>query len=174
MDLQQSQELAAHWTAAQRTVGAFIGTLVPDFHQAEEVLQRVAVTLVRKFPEYDRRQPFVAWAIGVAKFEVLYYRRQHATDRHRFDDELLGRIAASYQRLSPELSPVSEALAECLKAVEGRAKQALSLRYVKDLKAEDMAKALGMNGSAARMLLMRTRTAIRNCIERRLAGGEAT
>jgi RNA polymerase sigma-70 factor (ECF subfamily) len=173
METRESQELAAYWTAAQRTVGAFIGTLVPDFHQAEEVLQRVAMVLVQKFADYDRRQPFAAWAIGIAKYEVLYYRRQHSADRQLFNDQMLDKIAASYQRLSSELSPVNEALHECLKQITGRARQALELRYAKDLKPAQVAQEMGLTGGAVRMLLLRVRTALRDCIQRRLkaAGG---
>jgi hypothetical protein len=41
------------WTKAQPFVAAHIGFLVPDFHRAEDVLQQVAVILVRKFDQYD-------------------------------------------------------------------------------------------------------------------------
>lgn len=149
-------------------MGGFIGTLVPDFRQAEEVLQRVAMTLVRKFAEYDRSQPFTAWAIGIAKYEVLYYRRQHAADRHLFSDQMLETIAVSYQRLSTELNPLGEALHECLKQVRGRARHALDLRYAKELKPAQVARELGVTSGAARMLLLRVREALRECIERRL------
>ena len=66
------------WTAAQPIVGSYIGSLVPDFQEAEDLLQEVALVLLRKFPEYDDRRPFVAWALGVARFEVLHARRSHA------------------------------------------------------------------------------------------------
>lgn len=56
---EQSEQLAARWTQAQPVVAAYIRTLLPDFHQAEEVLQRVAVVLVRKFEAYDASKPFV-------------------------------------------------------------------------------------------------------------------
>ena len=94
-----NERLAAYWTQAQPAVAAFVGSVVPDFHQAEEILQRVSVVLVRKFLEYDPRHSFIAWAICVAKFEILYFRRQHATDRHFFDTEIIEKIAASHERL---------------------------------------------------------------------------
>lgn len=174
MDLQQSEEVAVYWTTAQRTVGAFIATLLPDFHEAEEVLQRVAVTLVRKFDQYDHQQSFVAWAIGIAKYEVLYYRRQRATDRHVFDGELLERIAQGYQRLAEESDPMRQALHECLQEVRGRARRALELRYGENLRSDSLARALGVTRGASRMLLLRVRAAIRGCVERRLGASVRT
>lgn len=173
MKQQDNERLAACWTAAQPAVGAFIGSVVPNFHQAEEILQRVAVVLVRKFAEYDPRLSFVAWAISVAKYEILYFRRQHATDRHYFDTQTIEKIAAGHERLEREFSPARQALRECLKKVQGRARQAIELRYGQDVKPAALAESMGVGAGAARMLLMRTRMAIRDCVERRMAAREA-
>jgi RNA polymerase sigma-70 factor, ECF subfamily len=168
MELHQSEQCAALWTAAQPTISAFIRTLTPDFQQAEEVLQRVAVMLVRKFDEYDPNRPFAAWAIGFAKNEVLYYRRQQATDRHLFDDDLVESIATSYVRLVAEADPVREALEICLDELQGRSRQVIELRYGRGLRSGDIASKMQLSAGAVRVLLHRVRTALRECIEKRL------
>ena len=61
MTPKEVENLAAHWTGAQRTVAAFVRSLVIDFHESEEVLQRVAVALVRKYGQYDPGRPFLPW-----------------------------------------------------------------------------------------------------------------
>jgi len=169
MTHQQSEQLAVDWISAQRVVGAFIGSLIPDFHAAEDLLQRVAVAVVRKYAEYDPQRPFTSWAIGIAKYEVLAYRRQHATDRHLFDERLLETVADRYCRFGSEFSSVSQALRDCLQEVGGRARRALELRYAEDLKPARLAEELGMTDGAARVLLSRARAVIRECIQRRLA-----
>jgi RNA polymerase sigma-70 factor (ECF subfamily) len=150
--------------------------LVPDFQQAEEVLQRVAVALVRKFDQYDSNRPFAAWAIGVAKYEVLYYRRERATDRHVFNDEIVEGIALSYQRFAEDADPFREALERCLEQVQGRGKRALHLRYAKGLASPAVAREMRLTSGAVRMLLCRVRQALRDCIERRVGdlGGAST
>lgn len=165
MNPRDTEELAALWTSAQRTVAAFIATLIPDFHEAEDVLQAVAV---RKYPEYDRGRPLLPWAIGIARNEVLGHRRRQATSKIRFSDELMHRIADGYQRLSADLGPVREALRECLQEVEGRSRQALELRYAEGLKPARVAEQMSLSVGAARMLLTRVRAAIRDCVQRRL------
>lgn len=172
MNQKENEQLAARWTAVQPVVGAFIGSVVGDFHQAEEILQRVAVVLVRKFAEYDPKQSFAAWAISVAKFEILYFRRQHATDRHYFDTQTIEKIAAGHQKLEKEYSSARQALRECLKKVQGKARQAIELRYSQGVKPAAVAQSMGMGAGAARMLLMRARLAIRDCVQRRMSAGE--
>ena len=70
------EQFTRRWTEAQPIVAGYISAVVPDFQEAEDLLQDVAVILLRKFPEYDAQRPFVAWAIGIAKREVLVARRR--------------------------------------------------------------------------------------------------
>jgi RNA polymerase sigma-70 factor, ECF subfamily len=168
MDPVRAEQFTALWTAAQPTLAAFIRTLVPDFQQAEEVLQRVAVTLVRKFDQYDQGRSFPAWAVGVAKFEVLYYRRQRATDKHVFDDELVEKIALSYQQFVDDGDPFRAVLEHCLDELHGRPRRAIALRYEKGLESPAIAKRLNVSTGAVRMLLCRARKLIKQCVENRL------
>jgi RNA polymerase sigma-70 factor (ECF subfamily) len=168
MNHAQTEQFAALWVKAQPILTAFVRSLVHDFQQTEEVLQRIAVTLVRKFDQYDASRPFAAWAIGVAKFEVLYYRRERATDRHVFNDEIVDEIALSYQRFAVEADPFREALERCLQQLDGRSKTAVHLRYASGLKSPAVAREMGLSPGAVRMLLCRIRQSLKECIEQRV------
>lgn len=171
---EQSEQLAALWTQAQPVVWAYIRTLLPDFHQGEEVLQRVAVTLVRKFETYDPSLPFVPWAIGFARYEVLRYRRDFATDRHRFDSDIVERVAELYQSDEVDFSGFRGALRSCVGKLEGRNRQALLLRYTQDLGPNEIATEMNMSAGAVRQLLHRVRASLRKCIDAVMAksGGQ--
>jgi len=163
-----SEDLAMRWTKAQPFVAGYVSSLVPNFHAAEDILQQVAVVLVRKFDQYDPAQPFLSWALGVARREVLKQQRQMARDRHIFTDDLAERIQIVYQRLSDELEGYSAWLADCLKGLDNRTRQALDLRYVDDLQPSDVAMRMGMTPGATRVLLYRARIALQKCIELRM------
>jgi RNA polymerase sigma-70 factor, ECF subfamily len=169
MQPHQAEELAALWVACQSTVSAFIRTLVPDYQQADEVLQRVAVTLVRKYDQYDARRSFAAWAIGVAKYEVLYYRRERATERHLFGDDIVEQIASRYEALAEESDPLRDALRTCLDKLEGRSRQVVDLRYKRGLPSTAIASEMELSSGAVRMLLSRVRDSLRRCIEGQLS-----
>ncbi|HEX3598705.1 MAG TPA: sigma-70 family RNA polymerase sigma factor [Lacipirellulaceae bacterium] len=167
MQSHQAEQFAVLWTAAQPTISAFIRTLIRDFQQADEVLQRVAVTLVRKYDQYDPSRPFGAWAIGVAKYEVLYFRRERATDKHLFGDDIVEQIASRYELLAEEVDPVREALKLCLDELTGRSKKIIELRYSNGMRSNAIAQELVLSPGAVRMLLCRVREKLRRCIERR-------
>ena len=173
MNTEQAERFAILWADAQPALSAFVRSIVPDFQQAEEVLQRVAVTLVRKFDQYDPGRSFGAWAIGVAKYEVLYYRRQRANDKHLFDDELVERIAAGYQRFAVDADPYREAMEHCLDRADGKSRQAIELRYAHGLDYESVSQVLKLSPGATRMLLCRVRQALRECVEARLRRAHA-
>jgi RNA polymerase sigma-70 factor, ECF subfamily len=172
MTPKEVEELAAFWTSAQRTVAAFVRTMVTDFHESEEILQRVAVTLVRKFDQYDRSRPFVAWAMGFAKLEVLTFFRQRSNDRLVFDDALVAGIAESHQRAAERFLPTPQFLDECLEELDGRSRRAIQLRYGENLRTAQISRAMEISDGAARMLLSRARTLLRKCVKGRSARWE--
>ena len=162
------EQFTRRWTEAQPVVAGYINAVVPDFQEAEDLLQDVAVILLRKFPEYDAQRPFVAWAIGMAKREVLLARRSHARSLLCYQADLLERVSEAFEELAPELEDRSRALRECLRSVKGRAGELLRLRYEESLKPNAIAARVTMAVVAVRVMLSRTRAALRECIERKL------
>jgi RNA polymerase sigma-70 factor (ECF subfamily) len=165
------EEFTRRWTEAQPIVAGYLNAAVPDFHEAEDLLQDVAVILLRKFPEYDRKRPFVGWAIGVARREMLMARRRHARSRLFYHDDLLERLADVCEELAPELEERARALRECVRHLQKRSSQLVRLRYENALKPEAIARRLGMAAVAVRVALNRARASLRECIERKLKLG---
>ena len=159
------EEITLYWTQAQPVVAAFISSLVQNFEDANDVLQSVAVVIVRKYDKYDKKIPFTAWAIGIAKNEVLHYRRKVAKDRHIFDDELVNTIAQTYQVKSSELDDIKKAIDGCVSRVQGRWQQILQMRYLQGMDAKRIAQCLGISSNAVFLILHRLRLSLRDCIQ---------
>jgi RNA polymerase sigma-70 factor (ECF subfamily) len=156
------------WTQAQPVVAGYLSSMVPDFHGAEDLLQNVAVVLLRKFPEYDEKRPFAAWALGIAKLEVLAARRSHARSFLTFHPDIADAVAAAFEEMAPALAQRSQALRECLSEVKGHALQIVALRYQESLPPRDIAAKLGMAAGHVRVILSRLRAALLSCVERRV------
>jgi RNA polymerase sigma-70 factor (ECF subfamily) len=167
-EMDSHEQFTRCWTQAQPMVASFLGALVPDFRDAEDLLQNVAVACLRKFDQYDAHRPFVAWALGTARLEVLHWRRGRARNRLLFDDSLLDQMAVISEELEPELDRRARALRECLRHLQGRADELVRLRYDEELKPAAIADRLRMAVVAVRVMLSRTRASLRDCIERKL------
>src|SRR6266568_5069261 len=115
------EQFTRRWTEAQPIVTGYINAVVPDFQEAEDLLQDFAVILLRKFPEYDAQRPFVAWAIGMAKREVLASRRSHARSLLCYQADLQERVSEAFEELAPELEERARYASVCGPCEAGRA-----------------------------------------------------
>lgn len=166
---QKRAEFAQCWIEAEPSVSAYVFASISGFHDAEDVVQRIAQELARRFDEYDSNRPFVGWALWIAKSRVIdFYRAQDRT-RVVFSDELLARLADTIARQADGRSHRREALEACLEELPPRSRRLLDLRYVEELSAAETAREIGSTSGSVRVLLSRVRTVLANCIERRLA-----
>lgn len=150
-------------------IAAYILSLVPDFHRAEDVLQQVAVVLVRRFEEYEPGRPFLPWALGIARNVSFECRREMAKVKMPLlDDELIDSVQAVFEEETEMSASIRQALSKCLKKQRVRMLEVLRLRYADDLKPQEVAKRLGVTSGAVRVMLHRSREALRVCIERSL------
>ena len=167
------EELARNWTMAQPVVAAYVNAMVPDFHAAEDIVQNVAVILVRKSEEYDETRPFERWAMGVARNEVLANRRSHARARVTFRQEIVDEVASAYADMTPELNDRANAARDCMEHVQGRDRSVLDLWYEGELKPAQIASQLEMPGGTVRAILTRIRKGLRACVEQKIRLGSS-
>ena len=154
------------WATAQPAVANYVHALVRDHGAAKDILQETALVSFRRFAEYDETRPFVAWALGIARFKILGLRRDEKRHSIMFDDELLSRFTDSWTDLALEVSDRGVALQSCIERLSAHARRLVRWRYFEGLNAEQIAARLGNNGSAVRVALQRIRDQLRTCIER--------
>jgi RNA polymerase sigma-70 factor, ECF subfamily len=164
----QQEQFTRLWTQAQSTVACFVHTSIRDRGQAEDLLQEIAMTLLRKFAEYDPSKAFLPWAMGVAKFAILGSRRDSARSRLVFDEALLERISATFLEIAPALREEEAFLDLCLTKLAPMARRMVRLRYYDLLDSREIARVLGKGEVAIRVGLLRIREQLRKCIESQL------
>ena len=80
--------------AHQRRIYGFIYTLVHDHSATDDILQEVAALLWKKFETFEVGTDFAAWAMRVARYKVLEWRRKQQRLPLPIDEELLLDLAA--------------------------------------------------------------------------------
>ncbi|MEZ6087345.1 MAG: hypothetical protein R3C05_04815 [Pirellulaceae bacterium] len=53
----------------------YVRAMVRDVHVASDIVQNIALVLLRKFEQWDPSCEFLPWAMGFAKFELLAFYR---------------------------------------------------------------------------------------------------
>ena len=158
-----------HWTLAQPVVSAFIGSLVRDFTDRDDVLQETAVALLESADRYDPTRPFIAWALGVARNQVRLYLRRTARERCTFEDAIVDDLTNAFSVVSPQEIHRLSFLRECLQRLDSREQLLVQLRYAEDLKPADIGKRLGLAANTVSKALQRLRDQLRACIDRAAA-----
>lgn len=165
---EQMRRLTLLWMKAQPVVAAFIASAVRDRHAVEDLTQEVAAAVASSFERYDPDQPFTPWAIGFARHKVLHHLRSHKRDRHVFDESLVAGLAEAHVDQAERYDARREALAFCLERSPEKVRSVLGLRYVREMEVGKIADRLGRTPGAVSNLLYRSRTALAECIRRRL------
>lgn len=156
------------WTTAQPAVAGYLAALVSDFRDSQDLLQTVAVVALKKFGEFDPSRSFVGWTLGIARWEVLHYRRGRARSRLELDESMVESMTSVCEELSEEFERRARALHDCLRGLDGRSSEMLRLRYDEALTPAAMASRLGLSAVAVRVALSRIRSSLRKCIEGKL------
>lgn len=156
------------WAESQPAVVQYIHATVRDVTAAKDLAQETALVLFRRFAEYDGRRPFLAWALGVARFMVRGFHRDAARSRVWFDTELLDDFTERWAEAATVAPDRSAELEDCIERLPEGPRQLVQLRYFDQLTSMEIATRIGTSGAAVRMALQRIRDQLRNCIEQRL------
>jgi RNA polymerase sigma-70 factor (ECF subfamily) len=163
-----AREAARLWTLAVPTVSAFVTALVRDFQDRDDILQETAVAVMEACERYDPAQPFIGWALGIARNQVRLHWRRKGRERVAFDSaavDVLARAFAQEARPAPHL----DHLGDCVAALDARDRELCRLRYEQDLKPAAIAAQLGLGANAVAKALQRLRDRLRACVERKAA-----
>ncbi|TCO92419.1 RNA polymerase sigma-70 factor (ECF subfamily) [Chthoniobacter flavus] len=162
-------DFIAHVTRAQRTLHAFILSIVRNAADADDVLQEANIVLWRKAAEYDATREFMPWAMRIAQWQALALLKKKSRARVTFDDDLLALIAEEAMAEAAETDPRRVALAGCLEKLPDGQRALIARRYEPGSSVNALAEERGISPKALSEMLRRTRQMLLNCIERTLA-----
>jgi RNA polymerase sigma-70 factor, ECF subfamily len=175
-EAERRKELMALMTRHQRQIFAYIYTLVPVRHDAEDLLQDTSVVICEKFDEFTSGTDFVAWACQIAWWRIRYSRQKFARSKVVFDDDILEAVAHTAATMREELDGRHEALAVCLQKLAARDRELVLTRYESGNGVAEAARRTGRSMDAAYKALNRLRKLLHDCVTDQLAheqGGAA-
>jgi RNA polymerase sigma-70 factor (ECF subfamily) len=162
-------QFVAELTGCQSALALYVRGLMPGDGAAEEVVQQANAKIWQKRGEFQTGTNFRAWALAIARFEVLNYRKRQARDaRLSFSDELEQTIATEIAVMDDDLMERHTALRKCLEDLKPSSRDLLMSRYASQESLADVAARVGRTVGGIKVTLSRLRSALADCIERRL------
>lgn len=151
----------------QSILRAYLLSATGDLHEAEDLLQEVSRFLWADFDRYDPDRPFRAWAIGAARLQVLKWRQSKARRRETLSPQTLEALGSAADDAAEEAEERRVHLQSCLDRLGRWMREVVRLRYLHGLPLDQIARRVGKSFAAVGMALMRSRIALRECVDRK-------
>lgn len=172
---QPSEAFIRALTESQSAIRGYCQASLGNADEAKEALQRTSIVLWRKCGDWNPATDFLPWAITVAKFEVLgvVRDRNRLQARFVFDPDVVDLMTDEASQTSNSASPRAEALERCLGKLSDTNRESLAAYYVHGRSIPEIANSSGKGPGAVKVMLLRLRGKLRECIEQQLVKGGA-
>ncbi len=147
----------------------YLRSLLFSKEEMREVMQEVAVVLWKKFDEEMDSLSFRKWAFGVARMEVLAFRRDRARDRLCFGEEVFDLLTTSNMEEAERLAAERQALDTCLEKLPDQDRKLLEAAYTPEVRVDVLAERLGRTAMSLYKKIHRIRLILVDCTRQELA-----
>ncbi len=157
-------------TTHQANLRAFIVSLMPGSPHVDDVLQETNAALWRKRARFEHGTNFVAWALKIARYEVLGQRhRTKRDDRLIVFTEKLIDVLTEMPPLAQSDEEVLSALDGCLAKLSEQERELVEARYTPGRSLKQHAAHIDRSAGSLRIALHRVRSALKDCVDTTLA-----
>ena len=158
-------------------LSVYLRAALHDAAREDDLFQEAMLTAWRTLDRFDRSRPFGPWLRGIAARLLLAERRQGSRRPLPCDAAVLEQLEANCLALSSQagdtLDQKLEGLRDCLDQLPEPYREAIHLRYTEELTGPRLAERLQLTSEALKKRLQRARARLLECLERKLALGEA-
>ena len=156
----------------ERQLNCYVLALVPNWADADDIVQQTRIRLWEQFDSYDATKDFGAWARAIANFQVMTHRKQVSRASNRLTDCVLEKLADTASSM-PETSNSRQVfLAECIEEMSEDSRFLLARCYSGTETIKKVASDLDRSSNSVRQTLFRIRSRLFECVESKSAKEE--
>jgi RNA polymerase sigma-70 factor (ECF subfamily) len=112
---------------------------------------------------------FVAWAITIARYQILSYFKKKKQSKTHFSPALINSLQEEVEKALPEMDRRLGALERCVQKLMQVDKYILKLRYERELTLENIGAHISKSTRATYYSLVRIHKLLMQCIKQTLA-----
>jgi RNA polymerase sigma-70 factor (ECF subfamily) len=156
----------------QQEIYAYILTLVPHVHDADDLFQSGMIVMWQKFDQFRLGTNFAAWGVQIMRFKILDYRRNLARNKQVFMEESLFEALMDYMpTIQDDTNARIEALRKCMTLLDDRARRIIKMRYERSIPVEKIASYLKLSRRHIYHILGQINNVLLRCMRRTLKEG---
>jgi RNA polymerase sigma-70 factor (ECF subfamily) len=154
----------------QKRILGYILTYVPNYTDADDILQNTLSILWKKFDQYEPGTDFLAYAVTIARYEIMnYYRMCSKAGKPYLGEDVQQVLERESPSVNQNFTTRVEALKECVKKLSDGEAHLVKLRYEEEMSFSKIGQRLGISPPAALKKLSQIHSRLIRCIRLRLA-----
>ena len=155
----------------EKSLYRYILSLCPNYQDAEDILQETAALMWEKFDTFNPQGNFLSWAIRIANYKILNFRRKKKSSC-LLDAATLEAIESEASRCAERDQAWLESLRGCLSSLKESERRLVAMRYDNNTPLTEIAASLGRSVNGLYNAMSRIHQTLRLCIQRSLQQGE--
>jgi RNA polymerase sigma-70 factor (ECF subfamily) len=159
-------------TANYYRIHAFVLSMVPNDADADDIMQETATLMWKNFDRFEPGTNFVAWAVTIAKFQVMRYQKDRSRSRIVLSEKTHDLLIEDNKHLEHQMQARFQALQKCIKHLPQKDQEFLQLRYSQGASAKTVARLIGASVGAVYRHGSRLMDLLLRCIRQTLACDE--
>jgi len=164
----QLDDVLALFARYQRRLHAYIGSMLSNPAEADEVLQETNIVVWKKFQQFEPATDFRAWVFQIAYYEVRKHLERKQRNGVTFSPDLLDELSAEYQSREGLLEERRETLTGCVQKLRADDRELVERVYGQGVDVGQLAEQTGREKTSIYRSLRRIRQLLFECVERTL------
>jgi RNA polymerase sigma-70 factor (ECF subfamily) len=155
-------------TAHEIRLRSLAFSLVPNWADADELLQETNIILWQKFDQFEPGTNFMAWSSQILRFTAKNFVARQRRSKIVFTDQFYDLVTHETNLASDELAEREHILHECISQLKERQQKILQLRYFESQSVSTIAEAIGSTSKAIYHTLDHIHQALLQCVNIKL------
>lgn len=125
-------------------LSGFIFSIVKDNIHSDDILQKVCLTMWRKYDNFNKSTEFMAWACTIAKYEISNYKRSLSRCPVSFDSQVYEDVSKFHKtEFSNTSNEKYDKLQTALKSLDKESRNLLIAVYIDNQEVRELAREAG-------------------------------
>lgn len=170
MNSKENTDFIRLFAPVQSQLLMYIRSLLPNFSDADDLLQEVAATAWNKFDDYDEAQGnFKSWLFGIARNKVMHSKRRFLRTQNLLNEVQMLKAENYFSEAGTIATDERQnALQECIAQLSPDQKDLLISRYRDKKKSYELGEILKRSAEQVRIQLYRLRKVLKGCINEKV------
>lgn len=156
-------------TVCQHQIYAFILTLVPNWSDADDLMQETTEVMWRKFQNADQINSFSAWGKSIARNKIMNFYAKKKRERALFSDLMLDDVIEREDKISLRAALRLRALQKCLHKLRSNDRHLIQILYGHDITIKKLAEDVKRPVQGLYKAMARIHDSLLQCVHRTLS-----